>query len=750
MLSKKFSSATFLTILAVCNALPGFAQELNPHWNTGRGPDIQAPFLMADYSSNTPNERKVTEDTSGFLQWTDNGAGLSYSLGYGASPLGLSRGGTGGATQQAAINSLLGYSGLASQDIIYYDGSNWSIKHKGSNGQVLGIDGSGLLNYISPAGSGTVTSVGLTVPSWLTVGGSPVTGAGTLAVANGTGLTANRVVGTDGSGNLDLMAMTADQVPSLNASKITAGNLAKAQSATEGVYNDQSNTYAGAYTQDFSDASQNVKLPLRTVATSNGSVSVDSSDLAFYAGAAAHKAAKQATTISAGTGLSGGGDLSANRTISLSTPVSAANGGTGADLSGATTGAIVYKGASALTSLSPSGNGGKFIRFNSGATAPEAASIADGFSGDGSDGAVTKGATTETTVLQVNSTTFTQTVSTTWAPISKTQVMATSTIDLNGTTNVATGCAGGINGDATERTRRAAHGSGLSGGHGGWGATGQSAGGGGGGGFGGAGGYGGAGNNNQAYPGGAGGSTNDGYWGGPSGGGAGASGYGPAAGGNGGAGGGSICFRSVGALTVGGSGTVNADGAAGSAQGADEGGGGGGGSGGLVALYSQTSITLTSGCHVYARGGAGGNGGTYGGKGGGGGGGKVVRVAPTITGSGTVTVTGGSAAGTGAGTAAAGGSGVNLSITDTPTIMLTKEIEGPHIDLLYRWHTAFGKIKSGEELRLNSARPAAVWCAQFYPVEKREALVNEWLFGEDLSGGKTATIERREDLNDAA
>ena len=141
---------------------------------------------------------------------------------------------------------------------------------------------------------------------------------------------------------------------------------------------------------------------------------------------------------------------------------------------------------------------------------------------------------------------------------------------------------------------------------------------------------------------------------------------------------------------------------------------------------------------------------TYGGKGGGGGGGKVVRVAPTITGSGTVTVTGGSAAGTGAGTAAAGGSGVNLSITDTPTIMLTKEIEGPHIDLLYRWHTAFGKIKSGEELRLNSARPAAVWCAQFYPVEKREALVNEWLFGEDLSGGKTATIERREDLNDAA
>lgn len=35
------------------------------------------------------------------------------------------------------------------------------------------------------------------------------------------------------------------------------------------------------------------------------------------------------TTVTAGTGLTGGGDLSANRTISLSTPVSAGNGGTG-------------------------------------------------------------------------------------------------------------------------------------------------------------------------------------------------------------------------------------------------------------------------------------------------------------------------------------------------------------------------------------------------------------------------------------
>ncbi len=49
-------------------------------------------------------------------------------------------------------------------------------------------------------------------------------------------------------------------------------------------------------------------------------------DAASAAGAAALKT----TTISAGTGLTGGGDLSANRTIALGVPVAVANGGTGA------------------------------------------------------------------------------------------------------------------------------------------------------------------------------------------------------------------------------------------------------------------------------------------------------------------------------------------------------------------------------------------------------------------------------------
>lgn len=48
-------------------------------------------------------------------------------------------------------------------------------------------------------GSGTVTSVALTVPSWLTVAGSPVTTAGTFAVTAAAAQTSHQVIGTCGT-----------------------------------------------------------------------------------------------------------------------------------------------------------------------------------------------------------------------------------------------------------------------------------------------------------------------------------------------------------------------------------------------------------------------------------------------------------------------------------------------------------------------------------------------------------------------
>lgn len=76
-------------------------------------------------------------------------------------------------------------------------------------------------------GSGTVTSVGLTVPSWLAVTGSPVTTSGTLAVSAATGQTQNRVLATpDGSsGALTVRSLAAADIPDLSATySAKAGN----------------------------------------------------------------------------------------------------------------------------------------------------------------------------------------------------------------------------------------------------------------------------------------------------------------------------------------------------------------------------------------------------------------------------------------------------------------------------------------------------------------------------------------------
>jgi hypothetical protein len=76
-------------------------------------------------------------------------------------------------------------------------------------------------------GVGTVTSVGMTVPSWLSVSPSSITSSGTFAVTAATGQSANQVLATpDGmTGASSLRALVAADIPSLAASKITSGTL---------------------------------------------------------------------------------------------------------------------------------------------------------------------------------------------------------------------------------------------------------------------------------------------------------------------------------------------------------------------------------------------------------------------------------------------------------------------------------------------------------------------------------------------
>ena len=75
-------------------------------------------------------------------------------------------------------------------------------------------------------GSGSLTSVGLSVPSWLTVSNSPLTANGTLNVTATTGETANQFLATPSgtAGGVGLRAITTTDLPS--AVVLTTGTYA--------------------------------------------------------------------------------------------------------------------------------------------------------------------------------------------------------------------------------------------------------------------------------------------------------------------------------------------------------------------------------------------------------------------------------------------------------------------------------------------------------------------------------------------
>ena len=80
-----------------------------------------------------------------------------------------------------------------------------------------GVLASGNATGCTVAATGTVTSVAATVPSWLTVSGSPVTGSGTLALAAAGSQTANEVLATPNgsSGAVGLRTLAFADLPTL-------------------------------------------------------------------------------------------------------------------------------------------------------------------------------------------------------------------------------------------------------------------------------------------------------------------------------------------------------------------------------------------------------------------------------------------------------------------------------------------------------------------------------------------------------
>lgn len=159
------------------------------------------------------------------------------------------------------------------------DGTNWAFQ-----------EGTG-----AASGSGTVTSVGLSTPSWLTVSGSPVTGSGTLAMTAATGQTANEVLASPNgtTGAVSLRGLALADLPSIandtvlgNASGASAVPSALSQTQLTALVNSFSATLSGAVPASGGGTSNYLRADGTWAApTGSGTVNSGTSGQATYYGA---------------------------------------------------------------------------------------------------------------------------------------------------------------------------------------------------------------------------------------------------------------------------------------------------------------------------------------------------------------------------------------------------------------------------------------------------------------------------------
>jgi len=181
-----------------------------------------------------------------------------------------------------------------------------------------------LSNIAALSGNGTVTSVAMSVPTGLTVTGSPVTSAGTLAVSYTAGYaiptTAKQTDwdtayswGNHASAGYLTSATAATTYQPLDADLTAIAGLA----GTSGLLK---KTATNTWTLDTSTYLTAETDPVFTASAAAGITSTNISNWNTAYGWGNHATAgyvSTSRTITAGTGLSGGGDLSANRTINL-------------------------------------------------------------------------------------------------------------------------------------------------------------------------------------------------------------------------------------------------------------------------------------------------------------------------------------------------------------------------------------------------------------------------------------------------
>lgn len=250
--------------------------------------------------------------------------------------LGISNGGTGSSNRQDALNALAPQS-ASSDQVISFNGSNWVAR--------------------TLSGTGTVTSVGVTGDNVLfatSISGAPITGSGTINLASSLKTqTANRVLAGPTSGGAatpTFRALVTDDLPPVDLATDAINILPVANGGT-GAATIQAHKFFGNNTASSNANPSFVNITTGDlpdqVVTNSGNLSplfnttISNQLLSFSLNSVLSKGVYSnpagslgvpsfnALTLTAGTGLTGGGNVADSPTVSLAVPVTVPHGGTG-------------------------------------------------------------------------------------------------------------------------------------------------------------------------------------------------------------------------------------------------------------------------------------------------------------------------------------------------------------------------------------------------------------------------------------
>jgi hypothetical protein len=173
---------------------------------------LSALTLYTTY--HTADEVLILDTVDTTMAGTGTNKRIQFAILLGMAGVGTVAGGGTGLTAAGTADQLLG---------VAHTGGALEYKSLAAGSNVTITAAAGSITIASTNPGGTVTSVGLTMPPWLAVGGSPITGSGTLAVTAAAGQTANQVLAVT-AGALAVRALAAADLPA--AVVLTTGSYA--------------------------------------------------------------------------------------------------------------------------------------------------------------------------------------------------------------------------------------------------------------------------------------------------------------------------------------------------------------------------------------------------------------------------------------------------------------------------------------------------------------------------------------------